>query len=419
MRIKKFLASSIKEATEQMKEDLGSDAIVLNTRRLPKDNPLKVFGKDQFEITGAVDELPERAPASASGTYSRRAVRQSFEAVANAFNGQQSEDHEPQEFTPAPRTALPPSETPVKRSSAAMREVSDITQLKADVEDMKGMLQQLSHQLKYKHFGDLPEFLKEVYLNLLQQDVDEKFAIAITNTVLKKLHPQRIESRHGVEQLVLQTIAADFPAAPAPASRKKTRVVVLVGPTGVGKTTTIAKMAAIEKLANGKSVGLISCDTYRIGAIEQLKTFAVIADIPMQVVYRASDVAAAVKKYQKFDVVFVDTVGRSQKAKKELAELGKIVTATKADEVHLVLSAQTNYPTLRQIVETFSAFEPTRLIFSKMDEAAIFGPLYNIMQKTKIPVSFFATGQAVPDDISVSDGMTFAKMLYQGTIANA
>jgi flagellar biosynthesis protein FlhF len=137
------------------------------------------------------------------------------------------------------------------------------------------------------------------------------------------------------------------------------------------------------------------------------------------VVYRASDLAAAVRKFQRYDVIYIDTVGRSQKAKKDLAELKKIVQAAKADEVHLVLSAQTNYATLRDITEKFSSLEPTHLLFSKMDEAVIFGPLYNIIQKTKMPVSFFANGQVVPDDISVSDGMTFARMLYQGIPANA
>lgn len=424
MRIKKFLAPSIKEATEQMKHELGAEAIVLHTRRVPKSNLLKSFGKDQFEITGAVDEQQGEvhdsyaAPVPAA-TYSRRNVRQSFDAVARKTAQQNDQDDMMEGLKRMTRSFEQELPEPSERRSTTLRETSDMVQLKAEVEDMKHMLQQLTHQLKFKHFGELPETLKEVYLNLLQQDVDEKLAVALTNSVLKKLQPQQLTNRTAVEQVVLQTLAAGFPVADKPKSSKKTTVVVLVGPTGVGKTTTIAKLAAIEKLTNGKSVGLISCDTYRIGAIEQLKTFAVIADIPMQVVYRPADIPAAIKKFHRHDIIFIDTVGRSQKAKKELLELKKIVQAAKADEVHLVLSAQTNTATLADISAKFAVLEPTHLLFTKMDEAAIFGPLYNIAQRTKVPVSFFATGQAVPDDISVSDGMTFAKMLYQGIYAHA
>lgn len=430
MRIKKFTAASIKEATEQMKRELGPDAIVLHTRRVPKSTLLKSMGKEQVEITGAIDEHSTDAPAPAAarpaGTYSRRAVKQSYDAVLqNAVRTQQEEAAEPsdagnvlEQLQTMSRTVANAAAEAQSRN-ASLRETSDIVQLKADVEDMKNILQQLTHQLRFRHFGDLPDILKEAYLNLLQQDVEEKHAVAITNDVLRHLQAGTAPARSTVEQMIVRSLAGAFPAASPAKPAKKTKVVVLVGPTGVGKTTTIAKLAAIEKLANGKSVGLISCDTYRIGAIEQLKTFAVIADIPMQVVYRPTDLPAALKKFQKHDVVFIDTVGRSQKAKKELADLKKIIQAAKADEVHLVLSAQTNTATLRDITEKFSITDPTHLIFSKMDEAAIFGPLFNIVQQTKIPVSYFATGQAVPDDISVSDGMTFAKMLYQGIPAHA
>lgn len=419
MRIKKFLAPSIKEATEQMKEELGSDAIILNTRRIPKNGLMKQLGKEQFEITGAVDEQPVPRPSEQPLTYSRRSVRQTYQSAPALPELPEQEEPAVEGLRKMTRVFEREAEVPSPRPSQALRDASDIIQLKAEVEGMKSVLMELSHQLKYKHFGELPETLKNVYLNLLQQDVDEKFAVTLTNIVLKKVNQRDHDNLNAIEQTVLQSIASDFPVASNVSASKKTRIVVLVGPTGVGKTTTIAKLAAIEKLAHGRSVGLISCDTYRIGAIEQLKTFAVIAEIPMQVVYRAADIAAAVKKFQKHDVIFIDTVGRSQKAKKELADLKKIVQAAKADEVHLVLSAQTNDATLNDIVDKFSLLDPTHLIFSKMDEAAIFGPLYNIAQRTKIPVSFFATGQAVPDDISVSDGMTFAKMLYQGHYANA
>lgn len=439
MRIKKFIASSIKEATEQMKQELGPEAIILHTRKLPKHGLIKSLSREQVEITAATDDHAELndsfAPAipetrgrrsngvstiERAGVYSRKNAQQSSPSTLSRAMDSAMEEESAIEglkkMTKSFEQQLPSAQQSALPSS---REISDIVQLKADVDDMKSLLQHIAQQLQYKHFGELPDALKEAYINLLQQDVEEKYALALANAVMKKLQPEQKNSRAAVEQILTQFIASSIPTEHSEKRQKKNKVVVLVGPTGVGKTTTIAKLAAIEKLVNGKNVALLSCDTYRIGAIEQLKTFAVIADIPMQVVYKAVDLPAALKKFQRHDTVFIDTVGRSQKAKKELQDLKKIVHVSKADEVHLVISSQTNTATLINIVENFSVVSPTHLIFSKLDEAAIFGPLFNIVQKTELPVSYFTTGQAVPDDICVSDGIKFAKMLYQGMYANA
>jgi len=422
MQIKKFVAPNIKEATEQMKNELGSNAIILHTRKIPKNSMLKSFGGESIEITAGIDDQPlpaaENRPPQ---TYSKRSVQQNFVPQRNESIGSSSENvledlkNISGEFEQRFLEAKNQKSLPVKA-----REVSDIVQLKSDVEEVKMMLQSITNQLQFKHFGEMPEAVKEVYLSLLQQDIDEKIVLEITNKIVKKFNAEKSLSQNNIEHLVMRSIADSIVTEPSQKSiTKKTKIVVLVGPTGVGKTTTIAKLAATEKLVNGKNVALISCDTYRIGAIEQLKTFAVIADIPMNVVYRASDLAAAIKKFQKYDVIFIDTVGRSQRAKKDLLDLKKIVQSSHADEVHLVLSAQTNTATLNDIVERYELLSPTHLLFSKLDEAAIFGPLYNITQKTKLPVSFFTTGQAVPDDISAADGTKFAAMLFEGSIAHA
>jgi flagellar biosynthesis protein FlhF len=422
MQIKKFVAANIKEATAQMRNELGENAIILHTRKVPKSGMLKSLGGESVEITAAIDDQPlpgteTRLPQ----TYSRRTVQQNFkpsnservdDAPENVFDDLKniSGEFEQRFAETKSQKNLPPR----------AKETSDIVQLKSDVEEVKLMLQSITNQLNFKHFGEMPELVKEVYLSLLQQDIDEKIVLEITNKIVKKFTVEKSLSKINIEHLVMKAIADGIVIASEQKSEpKKTKVVVLVGPTGVGKTTTIAKLAATEKLVHGKNVALISCDTYRIGAIEQLKTFAVIADIPMNVVYRPADLPAAIKKFQKFDVIFIDTVGRGQRAKKDLLDLKKIVHSSKADEVHLVLSAQTNTATLLDIVERYDVVSPTHLLFSKLDEAAIFGPLYNIAQKTKMPVSFFTTGQAVPDDISAADGTKFAAMLFEGSIAHA
>lgn len=422
MQIKKFVAANIKEATEQMRNELGNNAIILHTRKVPKNSMLKSFGGESVEITAAIDDHPLQAAENRlPQTYSKRTVQQNFKpakeeteesSTENILEGLKNISGEFEQRLSDAKNQ--------KSISTRTKDVSDIVQLKSEMEDVKMMLQSLTNQLQFKHFGEMPEAVKEVYLSLLQQDIDEKIVMEITNKIVKKYNAEKSLSRINIAHLVMKAIADGIVTQSAQKSvSKKTKVVVLVGPTGVGKTTTIAKLAATEKLVHGKNVALISCDTYRIGAIEQLKTFAVIADIPMNVVYRATDLVAAIKKFQKYDVIFIDTVGRSQRAKKELMDLKKIVQASQADEVHLVVSAQTNTATLNDIVERYDILSPTHLLFTKLDEAAIFGPLYNIAQKTKLPVSFFTTGQAVPDDISVADGTKFAAMLFEGSIAHA
>jgi flagellar biosynthesis protein FlhF len=426
MQIKKYIAANIKDATEQMRKELGQEAIILHTRKLQKGGLLKSVGGEKVEITAAIDDHPLHKSADHfPQTYSRKTVRNNFAVMVHEPSGEEEVDTanvleslKRMSGSFEKRISDDEEEKPMKQS---VKDMSEIVQLKAEVEDVKSMLQTLTQQLQYKHFGEMPSSVKDAYVTLLQQDMDEKIVLAITNTIMKKLTGgDRIPNKINVEQMVLNLLADQLPvSAPQKGNTKKPKVIALVGPTGVGKTTTIAKLAATEKLAHGKNVALISCDTYRIGAIEQLKTFAVIADIPMQVVYRTTDLAAAIKKFHRYDVIFIDTVGRSQKAKKDLQELKKIVQASKADEVHLVLSGQTNNATLTDIVERYQIVDPTHLLFSKLDEAAIFGPLYNIAQKTRIPVSYFTLGQAVPDDICNADGIKFAAMLYQGTVTYA
>jgi len=250
--------------------------------------------------------------------------------------------------------------------------------------------------------------------------VGEGVAAELTEAVYRSMPPGQLERKEFVDRCLIETIASLVKTGTAvkPKSRRP-RVVALVGPTGAGKTTTIAKLAAIEKFVNNARVGLITLDTFRIGAIEQLRTFASIADIPMEVVYRPAEMNAAIKKLANKDVILVDTVGRSQRAAKDLSELKKFVEVARPDEVHLVLSASTGIRTLVEVVDRFKSLKPNHIIFSKIDEAVTFGPLFNIAQKANVNVSYLTTGQGVPDDIVPADGIKFASLVYQGALANA
>jgi flagellar biosynthesis protein FlhF len=166
-------------------------------------------------------------------------------------------------------------------------------------------------------------------------------------------------------------------------------------------------------------VALLSADTYRIGAIEQLRMFAAIANIPMQVVYEAIEMRTALARLGSRDVVFIDTVGRSHRAQKDIKDIAAIIEAANPQEVHLVLSASSDERVMEETVENFKPVGFNRIIFSKLDEAAVFGHLLNVAHQTTLPVSYVTTGQSVPEDIALANNMHLARMVYTGELIHA
>jgi flagellar biosynthesis protein FlhF len=430
MRIKKFVGPDVKSITLQMKSELGPEAIVLNTRRVSKGGVLGVLGKDMIEITAAIDEQVDLQHS----TYSPEVVRdqqglpgRNFETLLRN-SGLQLPSGEVRPGNPQTVDGLKKvAEHFEKRHSdtakalpSRVRDTAEYVQLKSEVEDIKSVVTGIAQSLKYSQIPPMPEALREAYITLLEQDVDEEAAAQLTEAVFRAMPPAQLDKKDVVDRRLIETIAAVVKTGTTVKPKsKRPRIVALVGPTGSGKTTTIAKLAAIEKFLNNARVGLITVDTFRIGAIEQLRTFASIADIPMEVVYRPSEMTAAIKKFADKDIILVDTVGRSQRASKDLADLKKFVDASKPDEVHLVLSASTGLKTLQEVTEKFKVLRPNNVIFSKIDEAVTFGPLFNIAQKANVNVSYLTTGQGVPDDIVAADGIKFASLIYQGALANA
>lgn len=190
------------------------------------------------------------------------------------------------------------------------------------------------------------------------------------------------------------------------------KAVALIGPTGVGKTTTIAKLAAHFALMQGKKVALLTVDTYRIAAVEQLKTYSQIIDLPVAVAYSNAEVLPVLEKFADFDLILIDTAGRSQKNIMQVGELKTLLETVKC-ETHLVLSAQIKESDMVDAARRFSAARVDRLIFSKLDETSSYGTLLNVADRTGIPLSYLTTGQKVPEDIEVADGGKLAGLILE------
>jgi flagellar biosynthesis protein FlhF len=274
----------------------------------------------------------------------------------------------------------------------------------------------LSRQGRLDHLlPDLPADLVSAYASLLEGDLPEALARRLVRDVAERLDPVEITRPDAVRAALGRAIEAILPIAPPirPVSGAQ-RVVALIGPTGVGKTTTVAKLAATFKLLHGFSTGLVTVDTYRIAAVEQLRTFAEIIDLPLAVASTREDIRQAIDKLGAVDIVLIDTAGRSPRDELRIRELGELLAEARPDEVHLVLSAVAGERSLRAAVDRFAAARPDRLILTKLDEAEGLGGALAVIAHAGRPVSYLTTGQAVPDDIEPADRRRLARMIVSG-----
>jgi flagellar biosynthesis protein FlhF len=379
MQIKTYRADTMQEALAQVREDLGPDAAVLHTRQVRGGRLWRWLpGRRQIEVTASAEvnvpsRLPQlRAAASASALH---VVAPRAEQAVPATHGLRDELH-------------------------------------GQIDQLQAMVRDLCRQSRSSGRSDVPPELFAVYTDLIEADIAEDLARELVDRV-------RRESFHGdcsdpvlaktrVASLIEGEIHVAGPITLVPGRRK---VVALVGPTGVGKTTTIAKLAANFRLRERRKVGLITVDTYRIAAVEQLRTYADIMDLPMQVVTTPREMREAVARMSDLDLVLMDTAGRSPRDEVKLHELKSFLGEAQCDEVHLVLSSVAGGSTLERTAERFSSIGATSLVLTKLDEATGLGNLLPLLRNCRLPLSYLTNGQNVPDDIAAADPKRLARMM--------
>ena len=259
---------------------------------------------------------------------------------------------------------------------------------------------------------DLPQELFQLFTELLDSEVNEELARELVERVRSETKGSRIDDLLMVKARLARMIEAEVHVSgPIQTTPGRSRLVALVGPTGVGKTTTIAKLAANYRLKEKHRVGLITVDTYRIAAVEQLRTYADIIDLPMQVVSTPREMREAVGRMDNLDLILLDTAGRSPKDEVRIQELRAFLTEAEADEVHLVLSSVASGRALEQTAERFAAVGTTALVLTKLDEANSLGNILPLVRTSKLPLSYLTNGQNVPDDIEVAEPMRVARLI--------
>ena len=246
----------------------------------------------------------------------------------------------------------------------------------------------------------IPPAFEDALARLAEQDVPEPLRREILDLAIVRAggeHPSEEDAREAMLQVLRSMLPCVVEGAePSPGTKRR---IALVGPTGVGKTTTLAKLAASLRLERGCTVGLLAADTYRIGAVEQLRNYARMLDIPLRVIRTAEDVTPALEALDHCDVVLIDTPGRSQRDKQNISELQELLTAFSPDETHLALSAAAAPKVLREGLSAFGGIGADTLLFTKLDEAASLGPLLAIGRDAGRPIGWVTTGQEVPDDL--------------------
>ena len=365
----------MKEALTRVRRDLGGDAVILAAREVRRRRLFGLGARSLVEVT-ATDRMPSEV----------------------AVGGRPK---------PVPGEPTLGGSAPVGPSPALQARFGE------QLSRLHTMVETLSRHGRIDHLvPDVPAELVPVYSQLIEADIPEVLIRRLVRHVAEGLEPDQFDDAGAIRAALCQAVAQCIPVVPPiPPLVGARRVVALVGPTGVGKTTTVAKLAANFKLAHGARVGLVTVNTYRIAAVEQLKTYAEIIDLPLAVVNDPSEMARALDELGTVNLVFIDTAGRSPRDEVKIRELAEFLRQARPDEIHLVLSAVAGQRSLKAAVNRFAAVQVNRLILTKLDEADSLGGILGVLGTSGRPVSYITTGQAVPDDIEPADRMRLARLI--------
>lgn len=445
MRVKRYIVDTMPDAMSKIRIDLGKDAVILSTKDIKVGGFMGMFGKKKIEVIAATegeeekaakpDPKPARSPVApmarqalpdvykrssemmgassagpkavpppspplptdyegavqAAGSQERVEVQSLEEIAATRFNEAIRQASLEQRSVPAP-----PKET--AHSSFNQKE----ERLLEEIREMKAWIGQLAKQQHENR--DLPEPLPEIKSRLKSQELSGDLIEMWVDAAYKEwVESGKTASPEALHQILKSEVESFLKERIGAGIRDTTRIVYIAGPTGVGKTTTIAKLAADQIFRARKKVGFITADTYRISAIEQLRTYSSILNVPLEVVQSPGDVQRALQRLSHCDLILMDTAGRNYLNEIYVAELHSMFGKEENSETYLVLSLTSKSQDMRKITEHFSRYGLDKVIFTKLDETESVGPMYNLLHEYPLKVSYIANGQNVPDDLLVAD----------------
>ena len=412
MQVKKYTAPNMQDAIRMIKEDLGSRAVIISTRKIRKGTgAFGMFGKPVLEVTAARDQTGNNAYAGEYDTLANQPVQQTEyekELMDNApllpRKAERTNDKEIYTHLKNDITELKELVTDLRQGYR--RDVNDqasVSHLKYEISELKHLVNTMLAQSGKLRDGDLHENLIALYQQLCFNGVESKFARRLIEEVKKKIPPEEIDNFSYVKIYVARMFMQVLKINPAPTRTiegQGPKIITFLGPTGVGKTTTLAKIAGSEKLSRPDfKIGLITLDTYRIAAVQQLQEYAKIINVPIRVVNDKEQLSQTLKEFQNKDLILIDSAGRSQRDEVQMGELRSILKDFKQISNLLVLSATTKDNDLVEITKRFSTIPLKGIVFTKLDESTSYGSIFNHAIRFKLPLTYLTTGQIVPDDI--------------------
>jgi flagellar biosynthesis protein FlhF len=425
MRVKTFEAGSMQDALDVVKKDMGEEAFILSTRTRRRPSALGMGEESIIEVTAAVDEgqahAPSGTPPQATGASSLTyGLRPPLDTPPNRRPVREAASQAPP--PPAPPMDLQPLRRELLEIKGAVAALKDNDQRNASIlkelDQMKALLSRIQRQGMPPAQLHLPPSLLELYGDLVANDVEPLIALRLCEYAQRALTDQDGDASMGTvdperARLFLRRVIADFipVAPPIQLDPGKMRVAALVGPTGVGKTTTVAKLAAYAQLHLKQKVALLTLDTYRMGAVDQLQQYAQILQVPLHVALTVEDMRSALRFYQDRALVLIDTPGHSPKDTETLNQLRGLLDELPEVETHLVLSATTKPRDLTEIAARYEPLHPTRLLFTKLDETSTYGPILSTLARVKRPLSYLGTGQEVPEALELATSRRVADLI--------
>ena len=354
MIIRNYVVDDMYEAMVKIKHDLGSNAVIVSKRSVRQNGFLGFMKKKLIEVTAATESQDEQDEMI-------RKIEALKADKKNAYD-------------------------------------ESVDGIKSEMQELRSMVMQLVEKEKTSlSVGRTCGNQNELYDTLIEMDFNKR----VIDDFNEYCRNKNI-ANGDVNRFVLYEFLKDKFEEKVKVDLPKKRTMVFVGPTGVGKTTTIAKIASIESLTNQKKVGLITIDTYRIGAVEQLKIYANILDIPLEVVVKKEEMKAAIEKLSDCDLILVDSTGRNHRNDWQLVEMKKYIDDLEDKNIYLVASMTTKNTDFVEMVKSYERMEYDHIIFTKMDETKSYGNIMNAAYYTDKPISYVCMGQIVPDDVKTA-----------------
>ncbi|WP_072909769.1 flagellar biosynthesis protein FlhF [Malonomonas rubra] len=462
MLVRKFEADDMASALKQVKETLGAEALILSTKTLRKKG-LGVLGKQSIEVTAAIESPAMKASSKRQpqAAASKPAPQQIPAAYRQRIDTLEDElvDLSQFESTPPAQPARRDRRVELNESAVLEEEVrslrsqleaQNVNQLQSEIDQLKNLVQELAQTRQAQDVVETPlpmagqvsqmptqpeplpqvaaaprpvqptplakreKDLDDLIELLVEQGIESEAAGTIARFAAQQMNDRQRQEPHLCRAFLTETVANLVNAAgPLWQRGDAQKRVALIGPTGVGKTTTIAKLAAEAITNEGARVALVTIDTYRIAAVEQLKVYGEIMGLPVEVVLSPDQLQEAFRRHRDKDLILIDTAGRSPRDDERIAELNEFLGQGADVENCLVLAAPTDERLQRRSLEAFSQLPISKLIFTKLDETDRCGALINLPTRSNLPLAYLTNGQQVPEDLLLAEPQMVAELVMQ------